>query len=273
MKLTALVLAKDETAILTECLAGVRFCDEIVVVFDASGSAETRAIADQSADLVILRHFDNFADQRNAGLDRASGDWIFAIDADEFVSVELVADVRDAIAQEVYAGFRLRRRSEILGRVFRGSGTQADRPLRLFRRDRGRWVGEVHEEVQLNGPCGELGSPLLHRTDPDVGSILAKIELYANLEAQRRFRQGRRFRPARWLARPVWEFAKRFALKGGFLDGWEGLMFCGLAAVSAAVEEWKLRALASHVNRDADAETDSADHDDSSLDAARSGGG
>ena len=114
------------------------------------------------AEVVAVRDFDDFASQRNFALALASGDWVLSVDADERVTPALAAEIRRVIAEPAnpYRGFRVPIRSVILGRPFGFSGTQHDHPLRLFRRDSGRWVGLVHETVELNGPVGSLQNAL-----------------------------------------------------------------------------------------------------------------
>ena len=155
----------------------------------------TRAIASRGADLVAVRTFDDFASQRNAALEMASGEWVFAIDADERASPELAAEVRKVTSDPAlpHNGYRVPIRSIILGRPFRFPGTQFDWPLRLFRRGAGRWVGTVHETVDLDGSHGRLTHALQHRTIPDMRTFLRKINEYTTLEAIKFEREGRLF--------------------------------------------------------------------------------
>jgi len=240
---SALVVARDEAANLADCLASLAWADERVVVVDAASRDSTGRLAEAVAEKVVVRAFDDFAGQRNASLAEASGDWVLAVDADERATPELAAEVRRAIATGVHSGYRVPIRSVVLGRSFRYSGTQHDRPLRLFRRDRGRWVGEVHETVELDGTAGRLAAHLTHRTIPDMETFLRKIDRYTTLEAARFQREGARFRPIDVTVRPVWTFAKLYLGKQGFRDGLEGLAFCALSGLSVAVRHWKHREL------------------------------
>ena len=241
-RVSALVVAKDEAENLPDCLESLAWADETVVVVDASSRDETEAIARRMVSKVLVRTFDDFARQRNAALALAEGDWVFAVDADERATPELATEVRRTLDDPTshHAGYRVPIRSVVLGRSFRFSGTQHDRPLRLFRRDLGRWVGTVHETVDLNGTAGQLGSHLTHRTIPDMHTLLCKIDHYTTLESLQAHREGRPFRAIDLTIRPVWIFAKLYFGKRGFRDGLEGLAFCALSGLSAAVRCWKL---------------------------------
>jgi glycosyltransferase involved in cell wall biosynthesis len=242
-RLSALILARDEAENLPDCLASLAWADERIVVVDAASTDRTEAIANRMADRVIVRAFDDFSSQRNAALDLATGDWVFAVDADERATPDLAGEIRRAISEGAHAGFRVPIRSVVLGRPFRFSGTQHDRPLRLFRRDAGRWVGTVHETVDLRGTAGQLQNALGHRTIPDMKTFLAKMDRYTTLEARRFADEGRPLRSLDLTVRPAWTFAKLYLGKQGFRDGLEGLMFCALSGVSVAVRSWKHREL------------------------------
>ena len=245
--ISALVLARDEAHNLADCLQALSWCHERVVVVDPRSIDDTEAIARDLADVVVVRAFDDFAAQRNAGRSAASGRWILAVDADERATPELTAEIRQAVGTGAFAGYRVPIRSIVLGRPFHASGTQYDMPLRLFRRDLGRWVGEVHETVELEGAVGALREPLLHRTIPDMTTFLRKLDAYTALEAARLMREGVRFRLLDVTVRPVWTFAKLYLAKGGFRDGLEGFAFCALSGVSVFVRHWKLRELQRNV--------------------------
>jgi glycosyltransferase involved in cell wall biosynthesis len=242
-RISALILARDEAANLPGCLQSVSWADEVVVVVDRASGDQTQAIAERAADVVVLRTFDDFAGQRNAALDLSTGDWVFAIDADERATPELADEIRRVISDpgRPQRGYRVPIRSVILGRPFAFSGTQHDLPLRLFRRDSGRWVGAVHETVDLRGDAGQLHNALQHRTIPDMQTFLRKLNEYTTLEAIKFEREGRRYRAIDLALRPFWTFLKLYLGKQGFRDGLEGFVFCSLSGLSVAVRHWKHR--------------------------------
>jgi glycosyltransferase involved in cell wall biosynthesis len=244
-RVSALILAKDEAPNLPYCLATVAWANEVIVVVDRASRDQTEAIAKRGADLVAIRTFDDFANQRNAALELASGEWVFAIDADERVSPELASEIRRVTSDpsQKHVGFRVPIRSVILGRKFRFSGTQHDLPLRLFRRGHGRWQGTVHETVDLEGTAGTLNYPLQHRTIPDMQTFLRKINDYTTLEAIKFHHEGRKFRKTDLMVRPFWTFLKLYFGKLGLLDGLEGFAFCSLSGLSVAVRGFKHREL------------------------------
>src|SRR5262249_39108983 len=152
----------------------------------------------------------------------------------ERATPELAAEIRQLVSdpETPYSGFRVPIRSMVLGRRFHFSGTQCDRPLRLFRRGAGRWVGAVHETVDLRGKPGQLAHALQHRTIPDMRTFLRKINEYTTLEAIKFERERRPYRVTDLTLRPFWTFLKLYLGKQGFRDGLEGFVFCALSGFS-----------------------------------------
>lgn len=243
--LSAVVIARDEAHELAGCLDALAWADERVVVVDAASTDATEAIARAKADRVIVRPFDTFAAQRNAGRAAAIGRWVLAVDADERVTPELAAEIRAVIEspEPGYSGYRVSIRSVLFGRPFVASGTQLDRPLRLFLRERGRWVGAVHETVALDGRIGQLRGVILHHTHESLSVFLSKLDRYTTLEAAELAARGRRPRWFDLTLRPVATFLRLYVARGGFRDGTEGFLFCAMSGVSTLVRNAKLREL------------------------------
>ncbi len=231
----AAIIALNEERNLDQLLPQLRWLDEVVVV-DGGSSDRTVEVARRHGCHVAERAFATFAEQRNYAILRATSDWLLSIDADERPTQRLAAEIHGTVARTRCAGFRIPIRSTILGRRFRRSGTQDDRPVRLFRRDRARWIGDVHEVVRVPGRVGQLRHWLDHETQPTLEVFLAKMHRYTLLEARARVAAGRGPRRRdRWIA-PLREVFRRLIWKQGILDGPEGWAFCLLSGLS----EWVL---------------------------------
>ena len=197
--ITAAIIVLNEEQKLPGLLQRLDWVDEIVVVDGGSDDA-TFHIAQQHGCHVVSRKLDSFARQRNYASQLAAGDWVFSIDADERPTPRLIDEIRGRIVRCPQQAFRVPIRSTILRRPLRWSGTQDDCPVRLFRRQSARWVGDVHEVLEVAGRVGRLEHHLEHETLPDLPALLAKIERYTMLEAHARVAARRK--PA-WHA-PGW---------------------------------------------------------------------
>ena len=269
--ITAAIIALDEAGNLAELLPRLAWVDEMVVV-DGGSVDGTAEVARSHGARVSVRRFDTFARQRNHALALAGGDWVLSIDADERPTPRLAAEIRRQVASARHAGFRIPIRSSIFGRTFRASGTQDDLPVRLARRDRARWVGQVHERLRVFGRVGRLRARLGHETLPDLHMFLAKMHRYTMLEAQARVVAGRlpRRRDA-WVAPPR-EVFRRLVWKRGYVDGPEGWAFCLLSGLSEWVVADRHRRLWRAAERGSSSDAASTSHRSHRYDASRRNG-
>lgn len=243
--LLAVVLTYNEQAHIADCLATLAFADERLV-FDSFSTDRTIAIAQAAGADVIQHEFIDYAKQRNAALNAASGraDWVLFVDADERATPELAAAVRTAIAQgDAYAGWRIPRHNYIFGKLTRGAGWYPDYQTRLLRVGAARYdpARQVHEIVLLDGPLGTLDTPLIHLNYTNMAQFAAKQRRYAAYEAQILHRDGVRPKSRNFILQPLRHFKWRYFELGGWRDGWHGLR---LSALMAWYELRKYRMLA-----------------------------
>ena len=106
------MIVRDEAFFIEECLTqAAPHVDEIVVV-DTGSTDGTRDIAVRHAQVVAdFTWIDDFAAARNAAIERAHGDWILVLDADERIAPADYARIRSAIATTEYDGFYLTTRN------------------------------------------------------------------------------------------------------------------------------------------------------------------
>lgn len=229
--LTAIILTYNEARHISECIAALAFADR-VLVFDSGSSDGTTDLARQAGADVLTRPFDNYAGQRNAALQAVAGTtkWVLFIDADERVTPDLRDEIALALADTVYAGFRIPRDNEIFGRITRGAGWFPDYQTRLLRSGAAHYdpAHPVHELVVLAGELGTLNSPLFHENYISVGQFIAKQRRYAALDARIAFDRGERPRPHHIVTMPLRQFWWRFVTLRGYSDGLHGLRLSAL---------------------------------------------
>ena len=240
-RLSVVVITLNEEDRIRDCLASVAWADEIVVV-DAGSEDKTVTLAREFTDHVVIRPWEGFAAQKNFAVARATGKWILSLDADEQVEPALRDEILAAIAApDACAGYRLARRNIMWGRWIRHGRLYPDWQLRLFRRDRGRFVERaVHESVTVDGPVGRLVTPLLHHSYRGVSDFLRRADRYSTLAADEWARAGRPFRPAQLLLAPLGRFLSMYVLHRGFLDGSRGFLLAGLYAYYVFVRSAKI---------------------------------
>ncbi len=242
MKISALIITKDEERQIADCLASLVFADEIVVV-DSGSSDRTEEICRRDPRVRwFVEPWKGFGPQKNSALEKARNGWVFSIDADERVTPELSAEIASldlAAARE--DGFRVPRRSFFGNRWVRHGGWYPDYTIRLWRRAAGRFVERsVHEVVRLQGTVGTLRGDLLHFTYRDTDDFLARMNRYSTLGATELRKEGVRCTLADLVFRPPFTFFKMFVLRRGFLDGALGFRLAVLYAMYTFAKYAKL---------------------------------
>jgi glycosyltransferase involved in cell wall biosynthesis len=238
---SAVVIARDEEAMLGGCLDTLAFADERLVLVDAATRDRTRSIAREHGARVEDRVFDNFAGQRQAGLLLARGDWVLFVDADERVTPALREEIQAVLLQPGgYAAFWIARDNYILGQRVRHAGWYPDYQLRLLRRDRVRMDPRriVHEQALVDGPVGYLQLAFVHYNYASVRELFSKQERYSRLEAQRWLLVYGPPRRRALVGQPLREFWRRFVTLQGYRDGAMGLLLSLLMAGYAGRAVW-----------------------------------
>ena len=230
LDLAVLVPTRNEEHNLPACLDALGWADEIVVV-DSESTDRTRAIAEARGAHVLVRRFDNFAAQKNWALDRVARPWVLCVDADERVDADLARAIRALPAEPEEDGYLVQRVNHFLGRRIDHCGWQGESILRLFRRDRGRFsAGHVHERIEGPSRVGRLAGKLEHYPYQGWADCRDKLWRYARASARQAFERGRRAGWSSLVLHPPARFARMYLLQGGYRDGPEGAVLCGLAA-------------------------------------------
>jgi glycosyltransferase involved in cell wall biosynthesis len=243
-----------------------------VIVVDSGSTDRTVEVAKSFAARVFIEEWKGYAAQKNSAIDKAIGDWVLSLDADEEVDrdlqqalgdtvegLERVAALKQANAHDLtvedarsdveyhintildggFSGLWVPRKNQFLGRWLRHGGFWPDPKLRFFRRGSGRFENRaVHEDVRLDGKTGQIryGS-LIHHSYPMLSDYIEHMNRYSSLGAEMVVAKGKvRFSVINIVVRPLATFVYNYLLRLGFLDGREGLL---LHLYHAAYVSWK----------------------------------
>ncbi|MGQ9675002.1 MAG: glycosyltransferase [Chloroflexota bacterium] len=252
-RVSAAVIAKNEERRIEDCLRSLQWADEIVVV-DSFSTDRTLEICRRYTDRVYQRRFENFSKQRNHALDLVSCPWVLFVDADERVTPELAAEIRQALAggpgtdprHPGPVAYWVPRHNLIWGKWIRHAGWYPDYQLRLLRVDSARYdeSREVHEVAEVKGETAHLHEPLIHHNYDTISQFCAKQDVYSTFEARLLFNRGIRPRWRNYIGAPVREFLYRYRELEGYRDGVHGLVLSALLAWYKFRTYVKLRALA-----------------------------
>ena len=226
-RISACVITLNEADRIEACVESLAFCDEIVVV-DSGSTDGTRELAAAGGARVLQRAFDGYRAQKDFAVLTARHDWVLCVDADERVTAALRASIETERSRGFpVAGYRFARATEYFGAFLRHGNAYPDRVLRLFDRRRGGFRGEreIHEHASVDGPVQTLAGDLEHCAYRSLSDQLARLDRYARLMAEHQHTAGRCAHLYNIVFNPFWRFLRGYILRGGFLDGWRGLVY------------------------------------------------
>ena len=239
MKISAVILTKNEEKNIKACIESLSFCDEILIV-DSNSSDWTREIARKAGAKVQTHELaQNFSGLRNYGLSIAKNDWILFVDADERMTPSLRDEILGNITLD-YDGFYLKRADFMWGRELRFGETRDVKLLRLAKKNKGTWFGRAHEVWRVEGRIGELQNRLPHYPHPTLDEFLDEIQAYTDLRAKELFERRKKVMWFQILAYPIGKFFVNYFLKRGIFDGLPGLLFALMMSLHSFLVRGKL---------------------------------
>ena len=169
----------------------------------------------------------NFSAERNWALKRARHEWVFFLDSDEVIRGDGWAEIEKVISQSELDGVYVRRFDIFYDKMLHHGETGQMWLLRLMKKSASQFIRPVHEKAQVTGKTGHSKIVLLHHAHPTISDFLYDITKYAKIEAD--FQTDRKLSPLslgiKTLLYPKLKFLDNFVLRGGFLDGWRGVIY------------------------------------------------
>jgi glycosyltransferase involved in cell wall biosynthesis len=248
--LSVVIITHNEEANLGRTLKSVQSLvsdgkGEIIVV-DSGSTDRTVEISKSFGATIFVEEWKGYAAQKNSAIDKATGDWVLSLDADEEVSDGLTKEIEEIChgpAEDGFGsenGYWLKRQNHFLGHALRHGGFWPDPKLRMFRRGMGRVKNRaVHEAFQVTGRLGTLYYPLIHHSYPALSDYIEHMNRYSSLGAEMVVAEANgkvRFSVVNIVLRPLATFVYNYIFRFGFLDGREGLL---LHLYHAVYVSWK----------------------------------
>jgi len=208
-----------------------------IIIVDSGSTDRTIEIARSFGAKVFIEDWKGYASQKNSAIDKAQGDWILSLDADEELEKSLATtielalrrsgDPRETSQESKVTGYFIPRKNFFLGRWIRHGGFWPDPKLRLFRKGSARFEERlVHEDARLiSGISGRLDGALLHHSSPTIADYIDHMNRYSSLGAEMAAAKGHtRFSVLNIVFRPIFTFIYNYVFRLGILDGREGLL-------------------------------------------------
>lgn len=235
MKLSSIIIAKDEEKNIGRCIQSLVYCiDEIIVLVDEKTQDKTTEIIKSFPEVKYeIVKWLGFSETKKFAVSLTSNEWVLWIDADEALTPELVTEINvfKKLSPE-FEAYSFPRKANFLGKWILHSGWYPARVTRLFNKNKVFFSdSDVHEHLIIKGKSGSFKNDIEHYTDPDIRHYFEKFNNYTTLTADELNKKRKTFKTSDLLLRPMVIFIKMFIIKRGFLDGIQGFI---LAMFSSA---------------------------------------
>lgn len=232
---TAIVVAKNEEAMIANCLETLQWCQEIIVI-DNGSEDRTVDLAKRQNVRVLTSSVKTFAELRNLGWKSAKNDWLIYIDADERVSPKLAQEIQVQAETSSAAAMYLPRQNYLYGHAMTAGGW-TEKLARVFRKENFQgWTGDIHESSHYQGEIITLRFPLLHFTHRSTLDGIHKSLSWTPMEAELlAVAGGPQVTIFTILRKAIMEFLRRGIFKQGYKDGAVGWIEAIVQAMNRAM--------------------------------------
>lgn len=242
---TAVIIARNESAMITACIETLSWCDVILVINNGS-TDDTVQKAENAGAKVITFASSSFARVREEAMKHVTTEWILYIDADERVTPTLAKQIAVHIETGAAAALSMHRKNYFFGHPVAYGGWQKDVVTRAFKLSELKgWSGDIHESAQWSGTNILLQSALIHLTHRSVVDNLKKSAEWTPVEAQAYIDGATPLVTFKTILRKgLMEFWRRGIRDQGYKDGTVGLIEALIQAINRMwvyIQVWELQ--------------------------------
>ncbi|MBI5003351.1 glycosyltransferase family 2 protein [Candidatus Woesearchaeota archaeon] len=233
-KISVFIITKDEEEKIERCLKSVAWADEIIVL-DSYSTDKTESIAKKFTKKFYKKEFAGYGPQKQAAIDKCTNTWILEIDADELITKELEEEIQALLKNkqklEQNSAYQITRTEYFMGKYLMSATI-----IRLYRKDKVRYAGIIHETVAVSGIIGRLKGKIEHEADKydSIEERIEKNNRYTMLEAKKLYEEkGRRsilYLCCMMVLQPGVYFTWLYLRKGLIWKGYRGLIWCLITA-------------------------------------------
>lgn len=233
MNVSVVIITKNEAHVIANTLKSLQGLTDDIVIVDSGSTDDTLTVCRQFNATIIEPGWNGYGSNKNRGINVARHDWILNLDADEAVDETLKRSIAQLPLQNPNEVFEMRYKNFFINKWIRYGEWGSDKHIRLFNRKKVQWnEAAVHENLQLNpqSTVTQLAGHILHYTVHSLKEYEQKTIVYARLNAQKYFEQGKKGNFFKQYLSPLFSFIQNYFFRLGFLDGKEGLLIARTTA-------------------------------------------
>ena len=223
VKLSGVIISFNEEKNIERCLASLVDVVDEIIVLDSFSTDRTEEICKQFKVKFFQHKFAGYTKQKNRAIDYAENDYILSLDADEVLSDELQNSLQKVKEKAEFDAYDFNRLNIYCGKPIKRTGWYPDRKIRLWNKQKGKWIGDlIHEVVKVDEGCkvNFLKGDLLHYSFNTIEEHLNQVNKFSTISAEQLFQKKKKNLWLKAMINPPFRFLKNYFLKLGFLGGY-----------------------------------------------------
>jgi glycosyltransferase involved in cell wall biosynthesis len=225
--ITILIQAYNEEDNIVECIKSARLLSSSILVIDTESTDNTARLADQAgADVLEFPYHRYVEPSRQFGIEQVKNEWIFILDADERITKELAAEIKDTISSSEFTYYKVSRKEYFARKWWlQHGGWWPNFQIRLIKKSAFKeWPSRIHATPEIKGSMGYLKNSIIHYSKNDYGIIVNKTIVFEDVESDLLFEANRPVSTTIFIRKFAGELFRRLFKWKGFLDGDIGII-------------------------------------------------
>ena len=195
--LTVIILTKNEEKTIRQVIQNAQKCADNVLIVDSGSTDKTVEFAESCRALYL--------------------------DADEFLDTDLIFAIENVLTKNEEKQYSMLRRIHAFGFKYKHGIFKPDEVIRMFRTDRVRWEGKVHERPICEMPKERLKGYIEHYTYGNWQDWWDKAGHYTSIWAEDAYKRNKKASLGSAFFHAAYGFFRAYIIEAGFIDGWSGL--------------------------------------------------
>ena len=224
-KISVVIVCRNGAKVIEETIKSFAGLTDDVLVYDNGSTDGTQEMVKETGAKLFEGAWEGFGKTKNKANALAKHDWILSLDADEAIDEELKKNLPDLDLSDEIRVYEIRFKNFLGNKWLRFGEWGNDKHIRLFNRQKVKWNdAEVHESLILprETKIVSVKGNVLHKTASDIDEYKQKMIKYAELNAEKYFKLGKRATIFKMVFSAIFSFIKNYFFKLGFLDGAAG---------------------------------------------------
>jgi glycosyltransferase involved in cell wall biosynthesis len=246
--ISVFIIAKNEGDRIEQVIKAAKEIADEILVIDSGSSDDTCKIALRCGAKVLFNEWKGYGQQKIFGEEKCKNKWILNIDADEEISPELSAEIKQIFARRIdknIAGFRIKIVNKFRFEKQPKKWAYYYNQFRLYNKElAGFKNSSIHDSVEAKSTKNailQLKNIIYHQSFRSYSHWIEKINSYSQMQALDSFKKGKKPSLAKVFFAPILAFFKAYFVRRYFIYGFEGLIYSALFAFSRFAKAIKTR--------------------------------